>query len=35
MKKIERPIIKDAVKLTPMEMNNLHFKSPATHTPRK
>lgn len=35
MKKIPRPNIEDAVRLTPMEMNNLHFKLPTTHTPVK
>ena len=34
MKKIKRPVIADAQKLTPMQMNNLHFKDSATHTPR-
>ena len=33
MKKIPRPDIKDATPLTPLEMNNLHFKTPSTHSP--
>lgn len=32
MKKIPRPDLKDAKRLTPMEMNNLHFKHPDKHS---
>ena len=35
MKKIPRPDIANAVQLTPMEMNDLHFKLLATHSPIK
>lgn len=34
MKKIKRPELPDAQKLTPMQMNNLHFKETSKHSPR-
>lgn len=33
MKKIQHPNLDGATRLTPMEMNNLHFKTPGTHSP--
>lgn len=35
IKKITFPDLPDARVLTPMEMNNLHFKSADKHTPVK
>lgn len=33
MKQIKRPALPDARRLTPMEMNNLHFRQSDGHTP--
>lgn len=35
IRKIKRPDLPDARTLTPMEMNNLHFREVDNHTPRK
>ncbi len=35
IKTIKHPTLPGARKLTPMEMNNLHFRDAATATPRK
>lgn len=35
IKQIPRPDLPDARVLTPLEMNNLHFKHPGRHTPVK
>ncbi len=32
MKKIPHPVLTDARKLTPMEMNNLHFRDADRHS---
>ena len=33
MKQIKRPVLPEARRLTPMEMNNLHFRPADGHTP--
>ncbi len=35
IRKIKRPDLPGARQLTPMEMNNLHFRDNDSHSPRK